>query len=124
MIFLANWSASLLSVRDTMPILLSKIFTLNDLNLYVLVVVFRYKLLLSFAEKLPTIHVGYIANQLEQIAKTMGITEKEALKRLFADDVDAMKKAEDRWKEIETRLKMKHQEPKRLPRKIDSAKTR
>jgi len=49
----------------------------------------------------------YIGLQLKKIAETMGITEKEALKRLFADDVEAMKKADERWAEIEKRLKMK-----------------
>ena len=49
----------------------------------------------------------YIGIKLQEIAKTLGISEKEALKRLFADDVDAMKKSEERWAEIEKRLKMK-----------------
>ena len=37
----------------------------------------------------------YIGLKLKQIAKTMGISEKEALKELFAEDVEIMKKAED-----------------------------
>jgi len=49
----------------------------------------------------------YIWLKLQEIAKTLGISEKEALKRLFADDVDAMKKSEERWAEIEKRLKTK-----------------
>ena len=49
----------------------------------------------------------YIGLKLQEVAKTLGISEKEALKRLFADDVDAMKKSEERWAEIEKRLKMK-----------------
>jgi integrase len=49
----------------------------------------------------------YIGIKLQEIAKTLGISEKEALKRLFADDVDALKKTEERWAEIEKRLKIK-----------------
>ena len=63
----------------------------------------------------------YIGLKLQEIAKTMGISEKEALKRLFADDVEAMKKAEERWKEIEERLKLKRRRTKPLkPTKKDS----
>lgn len=54
----------------------------------------------------------YIGLKLKEIAKTMNTTEKEALKKLFADDVEAMKKAEERWAEIEKRLKLK---PPKLP---------
>jgi integrase len=49
----------------------------------------------------------YIGLKLQEVAKTLKISEKEALKRLFADDVDAMKKSEERWAEIEKRLKTK-----------------
>jgi len=72
----------------------------------------------------------YIGLQLKEIAKTLGITEKEALKRLFADDVEAMEKTEERWKEIEERLKLKQQKAKKTSKngeaalkKKDSAKT-
>ena len=54
----------------------------------------------------------YIGLKLQEVAKTLGISEKEALKRLFADDVDAMKKSEERWAEIEKRLKMKQSNAK------------
>jgi hypothetical protein len=37
----------------------------------------------------------------------LGISEKEALKRLFSDDTEALKKAEERWTDIEKRLKPK-----------------
>jgi hypothetical protein len=46
----------------------------------------------------------YIGMKLQEVAKTLGISEKEALKRLFADDVDAMKKSEERWAEPQQRL--------------------
>jgi site-specific recombinase XerD len=49
----------------------------------------------------------YISKQLAEIAKTMGITEKEALKQLFANDVEAMAKAEEKFKRIEERSKRK-----------------
>ena len=39
----------------------------------------------------------YIGLQLKKIAKTKGISEKEALKEMFADDVDTMKKVDKRW---------------------------
>ena len=54
----------------------------------------------------------YIGLKLKEIAKTMGITEKEALKRLFANDVEAMKKAEERWTKIVERLKLKQRKAK------------
>lgn len=49
----------------------------------------------------------YISKQIAEIAKTMGITEKEALKQLFANDVKAMAKAEEKFKRIEERSKRK-----------------
>jgi integrase len=52
----------------------------------------------------------YVGLQLKKIAETMGITEKEALKRIFSDDVEAMKKADANWAEIEKRLKLKQAE--------------
>ena len=54
----------------------------------------------------------YIGLQLKKIAKTKGITEKEALKEMFAGNVDAMKKAETRWEEIEKQLKLKNKKSK------------
>jgi hypothetical protein len=49
----------------------------------------------------------YISKQIAEIAKTMGITEKEALKQLFQNDVKAMAKAEEKFKRIEERSKRK-----------------
>ena len=49
----------------------------------------------------------YLQLQLKKIAKTKGITEKEALMEIFSDDVEAMKKAEQRWEAIKRRLKLK-----------------
>ena len=54
----------------------------------------------------------YIGLQLKKIAKTKGISEKEALREMFADDVDSMKKAEQRWVELERILKLKSKEAK------------
>lgn len=45
----------------------------------------------------------------------MGITKKEALKRLLTDYVEAMKKAEENWAKIEERLKLKQQGAKEHP---------
>ena len=59
----------------------------------------------------------YIGLKLKEIAKTMGITEKEALKRLFADDVEAMKETERNWEKIEERLKLKQRETHKLEKK-------
>ena len=54
----------------------------------------------------------YIGLQLKKIAKTKGISEKEALREMFADDVDTMKKAEQRWVELEKILKLKSKKAK------------
>jgi integrase len=51
----------------------------------------------------------YIGLKLSETAKTLGISEKEALRRLFADDAEALRAAEDRWEDIEKRLKSKAQ---------------
>jgi len=39
----------------------------------------------------------------------MGITEKEALKQLVENDLETMKKAEEKFKMLEERSKRKHQ---------------
>jgi integrase len=52
----------------------------------------------------------YVGIQLKKVAAAMGISEKEALKRIFSDDVEAMKKADANWAEIEKRLKLKEAE--------------
>lgn len=48
---------------------------------------------------------------------TMGITEKETLERLFADDVEAMKKAEENWAKIEGRLKLNRKDHMKVKKK-------
>ena len=50
----------------------------------------------------------YISKQIKEIAKTMGITEKEALKQLVENDLETMKKAEEKFKMLEERSKRKH----------------
>jgi hypothetical protein len=52
----------------------------------------------------------YVGIQLKKVAAAMGISEKAALKRIFSDDVEAMKKADANWAEIEKRLKLKEAE--------------
>ena len=54
----------------------------------------------------------YIGLQLKKIAKTKGISEKEALREMFADDVDTMKKVDKRWIELEKILKLKNKKAK------------
>ena len=54
----------------------------------------------------------YIGLQLKKIAKTKGISEKEALKEMFSDDVDSMKKVDKRWIELEKILKLKNKKAK------------
>lgn len=44
-----------------------------------------------------------------EIARTMGITEKEALKLLVEDNLETMEKADDKFKMLEKRSKRKHQ---------------
>jgi len=51
----------------------------------------------------------YISERLEEIAKTMGITEKEALKQLIEDDLRTMEEAGGKFKRMEERLKRKRQ---------------
>jgi hypothetical protein len=72
----------------------------------------------------------YIAKRIERIAETLGITKEEALKRLLADDAEAVKKAGERWKEVEERLKLRDRKPKKtakedsgIAKKKDSSKT-
>ena len=50
----------------------------------------------------------YIGLQLKKIAKTKGISEKEALREMFSDDVDTMKITDKRWIELEKILKLKN----------------
>jgi len=52
----------------------------------------------------------YISKQLEEFAKTMGITKKEALKQLVDGNLETMKKAEARFKKLEERSKKKQRQ--------------
>ena len=47
----------------------------------------------------------YISKKLKEIAKTMGITEKEALRQLVEDNLETLEKAEARFKKLEARSK-------------------
>jgi len=47
----------------------------------------------------------YISKRLEEFAKTMGITEKEALKQLVEGNLETMEKAEEIFKKLEERSK-------------------
>ena len=51
----------------------------------------------------------YVSKKLEETAKTKGITQKEALKQLVEENLETMKKAEDKFKTLEERHKRKHQ---------------
>jgi len=43
----------------------------------------------------------YISKKLEEITKTKGVTEKEALKQLVEDNLETMEKAEEKFKRLE-----------------------
>jgi len=47
----------------------------------------------------------YISKKLEEIAKTMGITQKEALAELVKEDLETMENAEKKFKKLEERIK-------------------
>ena len=47
----------------------------------------------------------YISKKLEEIAKTMGITQREALAELVKEDLETMENAEKRFKKLEERIK-------------------
>ena len=49
----------------------------------------------------------YISKQLAEVAKTKGITEKEALRQLVEDDLKTMDNAEVKFKKMEERIKGK-----------------
>ena len=51
----------------------------------------------------------YISKKLEEFAKTMGITKKEALKQLVEGNLETMEKAEAKFKALEERSKRKRQ---------------
>jgi hypothetical protein len=52
---------------------------------------------------------SYISKRLEEFAKTMGITKKEALKQLVEGNLETMEKAEAKFKALEERSKRKRQ---------------
>jgi hypothetical protein len=47
----------------------------------------------------------YISDKLKEIAKTKGVTEKEALKQLVEENLETMKSAEVKFKTLEERSK-------------------
>ena len=47
----------------------------------------------------------YISKKLEEIAKTMGITQKEALAELVKEDLETMENAEKKFKKLEEKIK-------------------
>jgi len=47
----------------------------------------------------------YVSKKLEEIAKTMGITQKEALAELVKEDLETMENAEKKFKKLEERIK-------------------
>lgn len=49
----------------------------------------------------------YISKKLKEIAKTMGITEKEALRQLVVDNLETLEKAEAKFKKLDERSKRK-----------------
>jgi len=51
----------------------------------------------------------YISKKLEEIAKTKGISEKEALDELMKENLETMKDSEDRFKKLEENMKRKRQ---------------
>jgi site-specific recombinase XerD len=63
----------------------------------------------------------YIRKRIEQIAKTLGITEEEALKRLLADNMEDAKRAKERWTEVEERLKLRNRKAKETAEKDSGA---
>jgi len=51
----------------------------------------------------------YISKKLEEIAKTKGISEKEALDELMKENLETMKDSEDKLKRLEENMKRKRQ---------------
>jgi hypothetical protein len=47
----------------------------------------------------------YISTRLEEIAKTKGITQKEALEQLVEENLETLEKAEEKFKKLETKTK-------------------
>jgi len=46
---------------------------------------------------------------LQEMAQTKGITQKDAIKQVVENNLETMKKAEDKFKTLEERHKRKHQ---------------
>ncbi|HJW97938.1 MAG TPA: tyrosine-type recombinase/integrase [Candidatus Bathyarchaeia archaeon] len=57
----------------------------------------------------------YISKRLEEIAKTTGIDETEALRQLVEDDLKTMENAEERFKKIEQRTKRSQKPSDKTP---------
>jgi len=47
----------------------------------------------------------HVSEKLDEIAKTRGITRKEALEQLVKEDLEIMKKGEEGFKKLEKRAK-------------------
>ena len=47
----------------------------------------------------------HVSEKLDEIAKTRGITRKEALEQLVKEDLEIMKKGEEDFKKLEKRAK-------------------
>ena len=51
----------------------------------------------------------YLTEKIKEIAKTLGMTKEEALKKLMGDNIKSMKQAEETWKRLEERTKQPKQ---------------
>ncbi len=49
----------------------------------------------------------YTGREIVEVAKVLGISEKEALAKIFADDVKALKNLDKLWPKVEKRLRLK-----------------
>ena len=59
-------------------------------------------------EKLRPLNIEFsphVSEKLDEIAKTRGITRKEALEQLVKEDLEIMKKGEEGFKKLEKRAK-------------------
>ncbi len=52
----------------------------------------------------------YISDKLKEIAKSKGVTEKEALKQLVEENLEIMKDSEGKFRKLEENMKRKRQE--------------
>ena len=59
-------------------------------------------------DKLRSLNIEFsphVSEKLDEIAKTRGITRKEALEQLVKEDLEIMKKGEEGFKKLEKRAK-------------------